>query len=434
MERCPQAQRRPLGEGRAAAVTSACGRKIRAGSPDLRRGLRSCLRLATRADALRAVPAPEVVAISAVQPASRLPPAHGWPGTGSRAGGPGDSSASRVVTACIAADDRTAATEPAGQVCDHRPVGEPERGVVHWAVRTLCPGGQLVGIRDLHEDFGPWLVQCTGPSGAEVFSGILRVGSDDGSRGKDAKYVRIEAAALRIAQSSGIDAPRLLGLDADGAHAGRVASLQTVLDGEPLVRTPYSRTRLRSLGEQLATVHQINVEPSAHLSVRQRSLEPGEGYIEERHLYAGSARWAAGERLFRDAEAELARHPRPADRVSLVHGDAWIGNAMAVDDRCAGLFDWGCAGVGHPGIDLGHTRLTTALRFGMDAADDVLAGWEAKTGAPLSSTPYWDVVGALLTPPDIGDNTHTRDEFLMRALDDLGRHRRDLYRQPLPTF
>jgi aminoglycoside phosphotransferase (APT) family kinase protein len=298
---------------------------------------------------------------------------------------------------------------------------------VGWAVRTLCPGGQLAGIRDLHEDFGPWLVLCTGLAGAQVFSGILRVGSDDGSTGKDAEYVRIEAAALRVAELSGIDAPRLLGLDAEGALSGRVASLQTVLDGEPLVGRPYSRTRLRSLGQQLAAVHQVNIEPSAHLPVRQRSLEPGGGYLEERHLYTGSPRWAAGERLFREAEAELARHPRPADRVALVHGDAWIGNAMAVDDRCAGLFDWGCAGVGHPGIDLGHTRLTTALSFGMDACDDVLAGWEAEMGEPLSLTPYWDVVGALLTPPDLGDNTEARDEFLLRALDDLSSHRRESY-------
>jgi aminoglycoside phosphotransferase (APT) family kinase protein len=292
----------------------------------------------------------------------------------------------------------------------------------------------LAGIRDLHEDFGPWLVLCTGPAGPEVFSGILRVGSGDGSRAKDATYVRTEAAALRVAELSGIDAPRLLGLDADGAQAGRVASLQTVLDGEPLVLRPYSRTRLRSLGAQLATVHQVNIAPSAHLPARQRSLEPGGGYLEERHLYAGSPRWAAGERLFREAEAELARHRRPADRVSLVHGDAWIGNAMAVDDRCAGLFDWGCAGVGHPGVDLGHARLTAALSFGMDAGDDVLAGWEAAVGEPLCLTSYWDVIGALLTPADIGDNTATRDEFLLRALDNLSSHRADFHGQPSPTL
>jgi len=288
----------------------------------------------------------------------------------------------------------------------------------------------LADIRDLHEHVGPWLLLCADPAGAEVFSGILRVGSDDGSSAKVGEYARTEAAALRIAESSGIKAPRLLGLDANGAETGRVASLQTVLDGETLAQKTYSRSRLRSLGAQLATVHQINIKPSTHLPVRQRSLEPGEGWLAERHLYAGSPRWAAGERLFGEAEAELARHPRPADRVSLVHGDAWIGNVMAVDDRCAGLFDWGCAGVGHPGIDLGHTRLTAALSFGMKAGDDVLAGWEAEAGEPLFSTAYWDVIGALLTPPDIGEKTDARDEFLLWALDDLRNRRRGLYREP----
>jgi aminoglycoside phosphotransferase (APT) family kinase protein len=302
-------------------------------------------------------------------------------------------------------------------------VGQPARAVVDWAVRTLCPGGVLVDIRDLHEEVGPWLLLCAGPAGAEVSSGILRVGSGDGGSAKAAEYVRTEAAALQIAGSSGIQAPRLLGLDADGAETGHVASLHAVLDGEPLVRGTYSRGRFRSLGAQLAAVHQISIEPSAHLPVRQRSLEPGEGWLAERRRHAGSPRWAAGERLLAEAQAALARHPRPADRVSLVHGDAWIGNAMAVDDRCIGLFDWGCAGIGHPGIDLGHTRLTAVLSFGMTAGDDVLAGWEADVGAPLSSTAYWDVVGALLTPPDIGEKTDIRDEFLLRALDDLRNHR-----------
>jgi aminoglycoside phosphotransferase (APT) family kinase protein len=291
----------------------------------------------------------------------------------------------------------------------------------------------LLEVRDLHEDFGPWLVRCTGPADADACAGILRVGSQDGSRGKDAEYVRIEAAALRAAQSSGIGAPGLLGLDADGAQSGRVASLQTVVDGEPLARMPYSAALLRSLGEQLARVHQITIEPSAHLPARRRSLEPDGGYGQERELYAGSPRWAAGARLLAEAAAELARHRRPADRVSLVHGDAWIGNAMATDNRCTGLFDWGCAGVGHPGIDLGHTRLTAALSFGMDAAHDVLAGWQAEAGQPLSLPPYWDVAGALLTPPDIGDKTQLRDDFLLRALGDLSNHQHDFRRHPSPA-
>jgi aminoglycoside phosphotransferase (APT) family kinase protein len=171
----------------------------------------------------------------------------------------------------------------------------------------------------------------------------------------------------------------------------------------------------------LATVHAVRVEPSAELPTRNSAMDGG-GWLGERHRYAGSPRWKVGVQLLREAEDALNRHPRPGDRVGLVHGDAHPGNAMADDDRCTGLFDWGCAGVGHPGVDVGHTRLTAYLTYGLDAAaDDVLAGWETENGESLRSVPYWDTLAALGTPPDIGGPTDRRDAFLLRALEALQR-------------
>lgn len=177
------------------------------------------------------------------------------------------------------------------------------------------------------------------------------------------------------------------------------------------------RATRRWLGKRLASVHRVSIEPSAELPIRRRAMDGGEGFLTERRRYAGSARWVAGERLLRRAEAELAQRPRPRDRIGLVHGDAWVGNAMALEGRCSGLFDWGSAGVGHPGVDVGYTRLSAALTYGVHAAADVLAGWEAGTGEPLASIAYWDVVAALVMPPDLGPISDVRDAFLLRALD-----------------
>ena len=76
------------------------------------------------------------------------------------------------------------------------------------------------------------------------------------------------------------------------------------------------------------------------------------------------------------------------------------------------------------------------MRFGLDAASDVLAGWEPKLVAGPTTSRYWDVVAALSTPPDVGWFADTissqgrpdltrelleerRNRFLATALDDL---------------
>ncbi len=154
------------------------------------------------------------------------------------------------------------------------------------------------------------------------------------------------------------------------------------------------------------------------LPERRRPLEPGGGYTaEKRHSAENpSQRSADGARLLAAAARELARQPRPAGEHGLVHGDAWLGNIMATDAGVTGLIDWGCAGVGHPGIDLGHARLSAASSYGIEAADTLLAGWEQATGHRADAMPYWDTVAALESAPDMGAVTEVRDAFLHRAL------------------
>jgi aminoglycoside phosphotransferase (APT) family kinase protein len=120
-----------------------------------------------------------------------------------------------------------------------------------------------------------------------------------------------------------------------------------------------------------------------------------------------------------------------------VHGDLWQGNTLWTGDVLTGVLDWDCAGVGLPGIDVGSLRCDAAVTRGADAADAALAGWETAAGRTLDDVPYWDLVGGLATPPDMGwfaaanhDQGRTdlspatmvarRDAFLRAALDRLG--------------
>jgi hypothetical protein len=105
--------------------------------------------------------------------------------------------------------------------------------------------------------------------------------------------------------------------------------------------------------------------------------------------------------LLLEAEARVAG-PRPAEADVFVHGDLWQGNALWLGDTLTGLVDWDCAGAGPPGVDLGSLRCDAAVCFGLEAADDVLAGWEELAGRPAADVAHWDVVAALSTPPDMG--------------------------------
>ena len=54
------------------------------------------------------------------------------------------------------------------------------------------------------------------------------------------------------------------------------------------------------------------------------------------------------------------------------------------------------------GIDLGMQRCDAALEVGLSGADAVLAGYESAIGRPAVDVDYWDVAGALATPPTMG--------------------------------
>jgi hypothetical protein len=115
-------------------------------------------------------------------------------------------------------------------------------------------------------------------------------------------------------------------------------------------------------------------------------------------------------------------------------GSPWL---LRADGRGLVLrVDWDDAGAGAPGVDLGSLRCDAAICHGIEATVHLLSGWEQEAGRAAEDVAYWDVVGALSTPPDIGwfaaaigdqgrpdlDRAtllRRRDAFLGRALDRL---------------
>ncbi|GAB3727520.1 hypothetical protein GCM10027590_33940 [Nocardiopsis nanhaiensis] len=286
-------------------------------------------------------------------------------------------------------------------------------------------GAPVVAVEGLRDGANPWLLRLRG-SGPWA-SVVLRTGgSEQGVR----KRFETEAAAPESAVERGVDAPRLIAVDIEGEETGVPAVVTTVVPGSSRIPVRATTERMRALGAAAATLHSAPMGPRPGLPLRSRPLEDVD-FAGMRHEHGLSP-------LFAEAEQVVAKTPASGEESVLVHGDLWQGNTMWSGNTLTGIVDWDAAGVGHYGVDLGSLRCDAAIFFGLQAAEEVLSGWQESSGREAQNMAYWDVVAALSTPPDMADFlsaltgqggptldqamvTDRRDAFLRAALRRLGR-------------
>jgi aminoglycoside phosphotransferase (APT) family kinase protein len=230
-----------------------------------------------------------------------------------------------------------------------------------------------------------------------------------------------EIAALTVAAANGVPVPRVLA-------TGEKELLISVVPGSSRIPKEPEPGRLQAIGAAAASIHAVELAPTKDLPSRHRPIELVD-------FDDWRARRTASPLLLAAMEAVESR-PEPPHPPVLVHGDLWQGNTMWLDGSLVAIIDWDCAGVGHPGVDLGSLRCDAALFFGPEFADLVLAGWRERSGRQALDVAYWDVVASLSTPPDVGEwipnavgqgrddldgptLTARRDEFLRAALNRL---------------
>jgi aminoglycoside phosphotransferase (APT) family kinase protein len=283
--------------------------------------------------------------------------------------------------------------------------------LIAWAEGVL--GGRVESVRGLRAGGSPWALET------RTQAAVMRVGVAD-----DIAQLRVEHIGLEMAARTGVPVPRVLAADFSGDPA---ALLTELMPGSSVIPSKRPRTRLRALGAAAALLHAVPMPDAARLPRRDRPIGP----VDFDRLRAEAP---AQQLLRRAEEARDAHRPRPDE--GFVHDDLWQGNALWDGEQLTALIDWECAGVGPAGVDLGALRLDAAMCFELDAADDVLAGWETQAGRRADDVAYWDVVAALSTPPDVGwfagtisaqgrpDLTRElleqrRNRFLSAALDEL---------------
>ena len=150
---------------------------------------------------------------------------------------------------------------------------------------------------------------------------------------------------------------------------------------------------MRALGMLAARIQAVSVAPTKVLPRRDRPI----GIVD----FAAWRQRDGSTPLLLAAEAALAALPEEPSHGTFVHGDLWMGNVLFEDDVVSGVVDWDCAGVGHPGIDLGSLRFDAAISYGPDAVEDILAGWESAARSTATDVPRFDLVAALQSPADM---------------------------------
>lgn len=297
--------------------------------------------------------------------------------------------------------------------------------LVKWVVDAVGePGAEVVEVRGLRDGGSPWLVSFRSASSGVTGSVVVRT-----VRADDVAPMHTEIAALQVlaGQPSTVPFPRLLGVAGpDVTVTAGLALIIEKLPGSSRIPSEAPVARLRRLGALVAELQAIT--PPPELPRRVRSIS-GVDFAELRRAKPVRP-------LLAEAEEAVGARPVPGPFTGLVHGDLWQGNTLWHGHELTGVIDWDCSGVGPAGVDLGSLRNDAAMCYGVDAAAEVLHGYEAAVGGPADDLAYWDVVAALCTPPDMSwfveatqgqgrtDLTRDvmverRDGFLRAALDKL---------------
>src|SRR6266545_3115219 len=303
----------------------------------------------------------------------------------------------------------------------------PSEQVLRW-VAGVVGGMRVLSVenpsRSTHRPAGTFRLKVAGTSTGAT-DVILKLSVP---RWITDRMVITNVRALRLAETYGLAAPRLIAADLDGSASGTVATLESFLSGSSDLPPLVSAARLREAGAAIARVNAVVLAPQADLPHRPRPCDADDRAADRRRGRTPTTP------LLKQADERVRSHGVPAAASVFLHGDVWGGNMLWEDDRCVALIDWKTAGVGDPGVDLGSLRMQMALQYGQDAPAHVLEGWQRQAGRAAVAVPYWDAVAALNTPtvmhgwPGFADDgspldaaavTERRDAFLRTALDQL---------------
>ncbi len=234
---------------------------------------------------------------------------------------------------------------------------------------------------------------------------------------------RVEGAVLRALEGTGVPAPRVRWLDAEGGRLGRPAIIMDLADGvcdymalngdRPL------DTRIaiaRQLCDRLADIHLLDWRRQGLGGVL---ADPGPAAaIAAVDLWEGELRRV---QLQPEPELEmviawLRKHAPVSQATTLVHGDFKPGNVLMQGDEVTLVLDWETAHLGDPLEDIGW--VTNPLRAreqqiaGAWEPAQLIARWSERTGftADPQAVHWWNVLANLKQAMTVLTGAHAFSE------------------------
>ena len=270
----------------------------------------------------------------------------------------------------------------------HPPRKRPES--LTWVEQTLGRGARVVATRPLTGGLTSLVHELTVVRNGRKSRYVLRSWAPDNEH-KDwiLRTVAAEAAILTALERSDVPAPRLVASTSDAA-AGGPALLMTRVQGRMLLMPRDRDHWLRQMAQMLARIHEVNVT---------RATDAGfESWLDAGTLTPPAD--ATRPDIWREAFALVAEQ-RTITRPCFIHRDYQHFNLLWSRERLTGVVDWSGAGVGPPGVDVGHCRLNLTLLFTVHVAERFRELYEAESGRAVD--PYWDVHALLSYGPDWKD-------------------------------
>jgi aminoglycoside phosphotransferase (APT) family kinase protein len=262
----------------------------------------------------------------------------------------------------------------------------PPPEALRWVERAVGRGAEVIGVRRLRggTSAAVHLLRIRGgPPGLETV--VLRRFVRAEWLAEEPDLPRREARVLDALRGATLPVPECLAIDLEGAECDVPAVLMTRVAGRIELAPRDRSSYLRQLASFLPALH---------------ALGPVEGLPAYRPWFRSRPfevpAWSTRRALWLRAN-ELALAPPPEFVATLVHRDYHPANTLWRYGRLSGVTDWvnGCNGP--TGIDVAHCCVNLSALFGVAAADEFRAAYEAVAG--VGPHAYWDLLDALDTGP-----------------------------------
>lgn len=245
---------------------------------------------------------------------------------------------------------------------------------------------------------------------------VARLGSTSGPQVFQEYDLATQYRIVELLGKTDVPVPQLYGYEQDPSVIGAPFYIMGRIEGKLAMEqppyhmegwladcTPEDRNEIWKNGiVAFSKIHQLDWKAGGFefLNRPERGQNPLD---QELNFYQDLYEWARQGRIHQLCEEAMqwlqANKPKQPEPVSVVWGDAKLGNMIFQGTRCAGLFDWELAHIGNPVDDVAwYLMLDRCLSEGIGiprlpgflSREDTVAYWEKMSGMTAENFEYYE--------------------------------------------